>query len=89
MFEQFGEHAADVFIRGKIENLLAFALGTHNPRRPQQAQMVADKRRRQPQRFRNRAHRRTPFHARQHNAQTRGIAEQAKQVGEGNDTLVG
>ena len=35
VLEQFGQHAADVVIRGEIENLLAFTLGTYDPRRPQ------------------------------------------------------
>jgi hypothetical protein len=89
MLEQFGQHAADVFVGGEIENLLTLALGTHDSRRPQQTQMVTDERRRQTQRLGNCAHRRSPFHARQHNAQARWIPKQAEQIGERNDTLVG
>jgi hypothetical protein len=89
MLEQFGQHGADVVIGGEIENLLAFTLGAHDPRRPQQTQVMADERRRQPERFRDRPHRAAPVDTRQHDAQPRGIAQQAEQVGERNDALIG
>ncbi len=89
VFEQLGQHGADVVIGGEIENLLAFTLGAHDPRRPQQTQVMADERSRQPQRFRYGPHRAAPFDARQHNAQTRGIAQEAEQVGERNNPLIG
>jgi hypothetical protein len=44
VFEQFGQHGADVVIGGEIENLLAFALGAYDPRRPQQTQVMTDER---------------------------------------------
>ena len=88
VLEQFGQHAADVVIRGEIENLLAFTLGAYDPRRPQQAQVMTDQRSRQPQRFRYCAHRAAPVNARQHNAQARGIAQQAEQVSERNNPLI-
>ena len=89
VLEQFGQHAADVVIGGEIENLLTFTLGTDNPRRPQQTQVMTDERSRQSQRFRYCPHRAAALDARQHNAQTRGIAQQAKQVGERNNALIG
>ena len=89
MLEQFGQHGADVVIGGEIEDLLAFTLGAHDPRRPQQAQVMTDERSRQPQRFRYGPHRTAPLDARQHNPQTRGIAQKAEQVGERNNALIG
>ena len=89
MLEQFGQHGADVVIGGEIENLLAFTLGAHDPRRPQQTQVMTDERSRQSQRFRYCPHRAAALDARQHNAQTRGIAQQAKQVCERNNALIG
>jgi hypothetical protein len=49
VFEQFGQHGADVVIGGEIENLLAFTLGAYDPRRPQQTQVMTDERSRQSQ----------------------------------------
>jgi hypothetical protein len=89
VFEQFGQHGADVVIGGEIENLLAFTLGAYDPRRPQQPQVMTDKRGRQSQRFRYCPHRAAPVDARQHNAQARGIPQQAEQVGERNNALIG
>jgi hypothetical protein len=89
VFEQFGQHGADVVIGGEIENLLAFTLGAYDPRRPQQTQVMTDKRGRQSQRFRYCPHRAAPVDARQHNAQARGIAQEAEQVGERNNALIG
>ncbi|QIE24656.1 hypothetical protein SBC2_27050 [Caballeronia sp. SBC2] len=89
VLEQFGQHAADVVIGGKIENLLAFTLGAYDPRRPQQTQVMADERSRQSQRFRDCSHRAAPLDARQHDSQARGIAQQAKQVSERNNALIG
>jgi hypothetical protein len=88
MHEQFGQHGADVVIGGEIENLLAFTLGAYNPRRPQQTQVMTDERGRQPQRFRYCAHRAAPVNARQHNAQARGIAQEAEQVGKRNNAFI-
>ncbi|QIN62567.1 hypothetical protein SBC1_25830 [Caballeronia sp. SBC1] len=89
VLEQFGQHATDVVIGGEIENLLAFTLGAYDPRRPQQTQVMADERSRQSQRFRDCSHRAAPLDARQHDSQARGIAQQAKQVSERNNTLIG
>lgn len=89
VLEQFGQHGADVVIGGEIENLLAFTLGAYDPRRPQQTQVMADERSRQSQRFRYCPHRAAPVHARQHNAQPRGIAQEAEQVGKRNHALIG
>jgi hypothetical protein len=89
VFEQFGQHGADVVIGGEIENLLAFTLGTDNPRRPQQPQVMTDERSRQSQRFRDCPHCAAPVDARQHNPQARGIAQEAKQVGKRNNALIG
>ena len=80
---------ADVVIGGEIENLLAFTLGAHDPRRAQQTQVMTDQRRRQPQRFRDCPHRAAPVNARQHDAQARRIAQQAEQVGERHNALIG
>jgi hypothetical protein len=87
--EQFGQHGADVVIGGEIENLLALTFSAHDPRRPQQTQVMTDERSRQPERFRYGPHRTAPLDARQNNAQTRGIAQQAEQVGERNNALIG
>jgi hypothetical protein len=89
VFEQFGQHGADVVVGSKIENLLAFTLGAHDPRRPQQTQVMTDQRSRQSQRFRYCPHCAAPVDARQHNAQARGIAQEAEQVGERNNALIG
>ena len=89
VFEQLGQHGADVVIGGEIENLLALTFGAYDPRRPQQTQVMTDERSRQPQRFRYCPHRAAPLDARQHNAQTRGIAQQTEQVGERNNALIG
>ena len=89
VFEQFGQHGADVVIGGEIENLLAFTLGTDNPRRPQQPQVMTDERSRQTQRFRDCPHCAAPVDARQHNPQACGIAQEAKQVGKRNNALIG
>ncbi len=89
VFEQFGQHGADVVIGGEIENLLAFTLGAYDPRRPQQTQVMTDERSRQSQRFRYCAHRAAPVDARQHNPQARGIAQEAEQVGKRNNALIG
>jgi hypothetical protein len=88
VLEQFGQHGADVVIGGEIENLLAFTLGAYNPRRPQQTQVMTDERSRQPQRFRYCARRAAPVNARQHNAQARGIAQEAEQVGKRNNPFI-
>jgi hypothetical protein len=89
VFEQFGQHGADVVIGGEIENLLAFTLGAYDPRRPQQAQVMTDERSRQSQRLRYCPHRAAPVHTRQHNAQACGIAQETEQVGERNNALIG
>jgi hypothetical protein len=89
VFEQFGQHGADVVIGCEIENLLAFALGAYDPCRPQQTQVMTDERSRQSQRFRYCPHRAAPVDARQHNAQARGIAQEAEQVGKRNNALIG
>ena len=89
MLEQFGQHGADVVIGGEIENLLAFTFGAYDPRRPQQTQVMTDERSRQSQRFRYCPHRAAPVDARQHNAQARGIAQEAEQVGKRNNALIG
>ena len=89
VFEQFGQHGADVVIGGEIENLLAFTLGAYDPRRPQQAQVMTDERSRQSQRLRYCPHRAAPVDTRQHNAQACGIAQETEQVGERNNALIG
>jgi hypothetical protein len=89
VLKQFGQHGADVVIGGEIENLFAFTLGAYDPRRPQQTQVMTDQRSRQPQRFRYCAHRAAPVNARQHNAQARGIAQEAEQVGKRHNALIG
>ena len=50
--------------------------------------MMADERRRQPERIRDRADRMARGHAREHDPQPRRIAQQAEQIGERHDALV-
>jgi hypothetical protein len=89
VLEQLSQHGADVVIGCEIENLLALPFRPHDPRSPQQAQMVADKRRRQPKRLSDRPDRAARLDAREHDAQACGIAKESKQVGKGNDAFVG
>ena len=84
-----GQHRADVAVGGEIEDLLALPLAPARSRRAQQPQMMAHERRRQTQRLRNRAHRPLLVDASEHDAQARRVAEQAKQVGERDDAVVG
>ena len=89
MFEHVGEQAADVGIGGRIEYLLALALGFHDARRTQQAQVVADQRTGQIQGGGDVADRRRLRQAGEHDAQAGRVAQQVEQVGEFVDRVVG
>lgn len=89
MLEHVGEQAADVGIRGRVEHLLALALGLDDAGRAQQAQVVADQRTGQVQRGGDVAHRDRLRQAGEHDAQARGVAQQVEQVGEFVDGVVG
>jgi hypothetical protein len=89
VFQHVGEHIADMPVYGYIEDLLADALGTHDPCRAQQTQVVTHQRLRQTQRLGNRPDRAPLVRAGEHDAQAGRIAQQAEQIGNGDDTVVG
>ena len=89
MFQHIAQYAADMGIGGGVKHLLALALRLDDTRRPQEPQMVADKRAAQVQCSRDFAHRDGRRQAGQHDAQPGRIAQQVEQIGQLRDGGVG
>ena len=82
VFNHFPEHAQNVPIGYGVQHALSLPLELDEARRTQQAQMVADQGRAQVQRGGKVTHGDGPRQAGGDDAQPRGVAKQAEQVGQ-------
>ena len=87
MLDHVGQHARDMLVGCLVEHLFIASRSAHQPRRPQQPQMVTDQRRRSIDRLGDVAHCNRRGETREQNAQPCRITQQA--IGFGNHGNLG